>query len=418
MDEPIADLSALGFHALSRLAARHVTVALCGQGPDELYGGYAKHKAAALLRSASLPRWARAGATRSARFGGPRFSRIASTAGALSPTERLLAMSRIANDDLRRSLIRGPLAVVDASTTANLISRVAPPKPADALAETLFMDGQLALVDDMLHFTDRTSMAHSLEVRVPYLDYRLVEQSARLSHAAQGEEGSRRSSCSGRLRAGSFQIASSTNGRSVSSAKPPTRAEPAALRCAGNVSPRPGRPVCRFPRSANGRAPRPRSLGTDGEAGQQASAGDPHARDLALVERYASPGERGGCRGTRVTLYRARRWSVRARTLATASMPGRPTALPSKLVARHGAVSVATRAGLRMRARGTAGASRRPADKRVGCGPLVEPLKLANQSTEVGLRVEPGDRDVPAVGIRLTVPGVNSSATGRPHSAK
>ena len=180
MDEPMADLSALGFHALSRLAARHVTVALCGQGPDELYGGYAKHKAAALLRSARLPRWARAGATRSARFGGPRLARMASTAGALTPTERLLAMSRIADDDLRLSLIRGPLAAVDRATTANLISRVAPPKPADALAETLFMDGQLALVDDMLHFTDRTSMAHSLEVRVPYLDYRLVEHSARL----------------------------------------------------------------------------------------------------------------------------------------------------------------------------------------------------------------------------------------------
>ena len=42
------------------------------------------------------------------------------------------------------------------------------------------IQGQLALVDDMLHFTDRTSMAQSLEVRVPYLDYRLVEHSARI----------------------------------------------------------------------------------------------------------------------------------------------------------------------------------------------------------------------------------------------
>ena len=47
LDEPLADLSALGFLALSELAARHVTVALSGQGADELLGGYAKHKAAA-----------------------------------------------------------------------------------------------------------------------------------------------------------------------------------------------------------------------------------------------------------------------------------------------------------------------------------------------------------------------------------
>ena len=48
MDEPIADLSALGFIALCELAARHVTVALSGQGADELLGGYRKHRAAAI----------------------------------------------------------------------------------------------------------------------------------------------------------------------------------------------------------------------------------------------------------------------------------------------------------------------------------------------------------------------------------
>jgi asparagine synthase (glutamine-hydrolysing) len=49
LDEPIADLSALGFLALSELAARHVTVALSGQGADELLGGYLKHRAAVLV---------------------------------------------------------------------------------------------------------------------------------------------------------------------------------------------------------------------------------------------------------------------------------------------------------------------------------------------------------------------------------
>ena len=54
LDEPIADLSSLGFLAVSELAAQHVTVALSGQGADELIGGYTKHRAAALVE-----RWQR-----------------------------------------------------------------------------------------------------------------------------------------------------------------------------------------------------------------------------------------------------------------------------------------------------------------------------------------------------------------------
>ena len=49
LDEPLGDLSALGFEAISQVAARHVTVALSGQGADELLGGYKKHRAASLV---------------------------------------------------------------------------------------------------------------------------------------------------------------------------------------------------------------------------------------------------------------------------------------------------------------------------------------------------------------------------------
>jgi asparagine synthase (glutamine-hydrolysing) len=48
----------------------------------------------------------------------------------------------------------------------------------DPLAAALYLDGQLGLVDDMLHYFDRASMAHSLEVRVPFLDHELVELAA------------------------------------------------------------------------------------------------------------------------------------------------------------------------------------------------------------------------------------------------
>src|SRR5262249_60913158 len=61
MDEPVADLSSLGFLAISELAAQHVTVALSGQGADELLAGYKKHKAASLVAAwQRLPQPARA----------------------------------------------------------------------------------------------------------------------------------------------------------------------------------------------------------------------------------------------------------------------------------------------------------------------------------------------------------------------
>ena len=80
LDEPLADLSALGFIALCELARRHVTVALSGQGADELLGGYPKHKAAALVgewrRLPSRPPW-RGRAPRAPRAGASATGRAA-----------------------------------------------------------------------------------------------------------------------------------------------------------------------------------------------------------------------------------------------------------------------------------------------------------------------------------------------------
>jgi asparagine synthase (glutamine-hydrolysing) len=179
MDEPLADLSALGFLALSELAAEHVTVALSGQGADELLGGYRKHRAAALVRaSRRLPGgmvrgMAALGAT------GPRSGRRAArTLGARNDVDRLLAMSSQLDDELRGRLLRGPLAAADPMAAHRAVSRRLGAVAADPVAATLHIDGQLALVDDMLHYFDRASMAHSLEVRVPFLDHRVVEYCA------------------------------------------------------------------------------------------------------------------------------------------------------------------------------------------------------------------------------------------------
>jgi asparagine synthase (glutamine-hydrolysing) len=177
LDEPLADLSALGFLALSELAARHVTVALSGQGADELFGGYQRHRTAALAAPLRhLPHAARAGTARLAarsRFG--RATRVLAADGA--PAEWIAAHSRL-DDRSRARLVRGPLLELDGGRGA--IERAGERLASGGLSSLLYLDANLGLVDDMLHYFDRASMAHSLEVRVPFLDHHLVEWAARL----------------------------------------------------------------------------------------------------------------------------------------------------------------------------------------------------------------------------------------------
>jgi asparagine synthase (glutamine-hydrolysing) len=180
MDEPLADLSSLGFLALSELAASQVTVALSGQGADELLGGYRKHRAASLAGSwLRLPAPLRAGAGALLRHAPPGVRRPAQTLLAADAAERLLAASSRLDPALRAELVRGPLAERDGSIALRLArERLGEVAHDDPLPAALYVDGQLGLVDDMLHYFDRASMAHSLEVRVPFLDHEVVELAA------------------------------------------------------------------------------------------------------------------------------------------------------------------------------------------------------------------------------------------------
>ena len=95
--------------------------------------------------------------------------------GRRGPVDRLLAMSGKLDPALRQRLLRGPLAELDGQAARRVVAERAGDVADDPLPATLYIDPQLALVDDMLHYFDRASMAHSLEVRVPFLDHRLVE---------------------------------------------------------------------------------------------------------------------------------------------------------------------------------------------------------------------------------------------------
>jgi asparagine synthase (glutamine-hydrolysing) len=184
LDEPMADLSTLGFLALSELASRHVTVALSGQGADELLGGYRKHRAAAMAASWSrLPRGVRSTGLALLRHGPNRLARVSHTLAAADPAERLIAMSGRISPSLRQDLVLGPLAAVDGGTALRQVRAMSAGLQTDALSAALYLDAQLGLADHMLHYFDRASMAHSLEVRVPFLDHHLVEYCAQIPPA-------------------------------------------------------------------------------------------------------------------------------------------------------------------------------------------------------------------------------------------
>src|SRR5579859_5002277 len=171
-DEPFADSSALPTYLVSQLAAEHVKVALSGEGGDELFGGYYTYAADLLAdRVAPLARLARplverlpsSSAKASFDYKAKRFVRAAH----LPPLERHHGYKEIFSADMRAELT-GRANGFDPVYVYR--DRYRESEGADWLARLQDVDFAIYLVDDLLVKTDRSSMAHSLEARVPYLD--------------------------------------------------------------------------------------------------------------------------------------------------------------------------------------------------------------------------------------------------------
>jgi asparagine synthase (glutamine-hydrolysing) len=178
LEEPITDLSCLGFLLLSRLAREHVTVALCGQAADELLGGYPKHLVAhAADRLRRLPSPVRSTIARAA-AGFPEVSRLGRGLRAATTdddAERLLQMSRVVLASQRLELLDPSFRMRDGELRLReAIGQRASGRPGSVLGETLHLDTKLALVDLMFLYFDKMSMATSLEIRVPFADHDVV----------------------------------------------------------------------------------------------------------------------------------------------------------------------------------------------------------------------------------------------------
>jgi len=171
-DEPFADSSALPTYLVSQLAAEHVKVALSGEGGDELFGGYYTYVAdltadhlAPLARAVRPLVEALPASTRKASldYKAKRFVRAAH----LPPLERHHGWKEIFSAEARAELT-GRHAAFDPVDVYR--ARYAETAGAPELARLQDVDFGVYLVDDLLVKTDRASMAHSLEARVPFLD--------------------------------------------------------------------------------------------------------------------------------------------------------------------------------------------------------------------------------------------------------
>ncbi|WP_263419054.1 asparagine synthase (glutamine-hydrolyzing) [Terriglobus albidus] len=181
-DEPSADAGAIPVWYLAKMSRQQVTVALSGEGSDELFGGYLTYKANRLRNSiAWLPR--------------PLLKGALTAAQRLPATDRKIGLDYKLKRFLEGSLLSAEAAHVFWNGTftelekqqvsqfarkgpmADLLSTM---RGGNAMERFLDFDQRYSLQDALLYKVDRMSMAHSVEVRPPFLDDRIVQFANRL----------------------------------------------------------------------------------------------------------------------------------------------------------------------------------------------------------------------------------------------
>jgi asparagine synthase (glutamine-hydrolysing) len=179
-DQPFGDSSAVPTYLLSQITRREVTVALSGDGGDELFAGYERFAAAlALRRLARLPGGAQDVVRRALGSRGGRAARFAAPS-ALGLPDAYRSWLSFADEPLRRALLNGSAGADDWALDdyRRVWDGSAGARPLDRL---LNLNLRTYLVDDLLVKVDRCSMAHGLEVRSPFLDTELAELALRLA---------------------------------------------------------------------------------------------------------------------------------------------------------------------------------------------------------------------------------------------
>jgi asparagine synthase (glutamine-hydrolysing) len=195
LDEPFADSSAVPTYYVSQAAREHVTVALSGDGGDELWAGYARHRVERW--EASARQWLGSGA----RFAGRLAHRLPlGVKGArslqhlaLSPADACARKHAygLFESDARGALYSSDFAAEVRDADPFIGFRLAYESCAspDPLDRALYVDVKTYLVDDIMTKVDKMSMAVSLESREPLLDHKLLEFAATVPAALKLKNG-------------------------------------------------------------------------------------------------------------------------------------------------------------------------------------------------------------------------------------
>jgi asparagine synthase (glutamine-hydrolysing) len=197
-DEPFGSPTALLTHALSRFTRSFVTVALAGDGGDEAFGGYPRYRGMALSRWVSrapdtllgwAERLARSGSENVRARAYTRWARQFLSGARLTPAERyasfvthfrLRERNELLTDDLRARLD-------EAGRLDPVVEHFERPAVGDLVERAAYADLHGFLPENVLRGSDRMSMAHGLELRVPFCDHRLLEVCMRVpSHQRIG----------------------------------------------------------------------------------------------------------------------------------------------------------------------------------------------------------------------------------------
>lgn len=186
-DEPYADSSAIPTYRVCQLARKHVTVALSGDGADELMAGYRRYRAhlnedrfrQMLPLGVRKPIFGTLGQVYPKLDWAPRVFRGKTTfqsMGMSSVEGYLNSISILRQDERRRLFSSDYVKSLDGYTSLEVFERHAQrTKGMDPMKVVQYLDMKTYLVGDILTKVDRASMAHSLEVRVPILDHKFVE---------------------------------------------------------------------------------------------------------------------------------------------------------------------------------------------------------------------------------------------------